>query len=309
MVVDDNNKNLKLLGTMLSSRGYELLAFNNGESAYSAAKENKPDILLLDICMSGLNGYEVCKMFKENNDLKSIPVIFLSALNSIEDKIEAFKNGGVDYITKPFQVEEVEARVSTHLKIVEMQKIVESNNEKLEMIVLERTKELREAYKKLEEAERVKSEMLNKISLEFKTPWNSIKNTIEHFFKANKSNVEYSEVERSKKRIDSIVNDAVLLNTIESYEEKPKLERKNIVSIIKNIRSIDYKEIVEDEKIEIRCNEELLKKCIEIVLKFSKKYCSNKLIKTEIKIEKYYVLVSFLLEEFFLINNSICAFF
>jgi CheY-like chemotaxis protein len=308
MIVDDNPKNLKLLGIMLTSYGYDVFSFINGEGAYQAAIDSPPDIILLDICMDGLNGYEVCKIFKANKKLENIPVIFLSALSSIEDKIEAFKKGGVDYITKPFQIEEVEARVKTHLKIVEMQKKLEDNNEKLEYMVMERTAELSKAYKKLRDAERVKSEMLNKIYSEFKTPWNSIIKTIDYLFKGNKADVEYSEVEKNKNRIDSIVNDATLLNKIESYEEKPKLEIKNILNIIKTIENTECEEKEENKHIQIKCNEELLKKCIEIVLRFSQKYCSKRRIRTDIKKEKEYILLSFLLEDFFITNKEIFDF-
>ena len=117
MVVDDTPENLTLLNDMLQNRGYEVFALPNGEMALKAAAKNPPDLILLDINMPGLNGYEVCKRLKADEHLAEIPVIFLSAYNETEHKITAFQAGGVDYITKPFQSEEVEARVRIHLKL------------------------------------------------------------------------------------------------------------------------------------------------------------------------------------------------
>ena len=117
MVVDDSPANLKLLEDMLRQRGYEVRSFPRGRLALAAAEEEPPDLILLDINMPEMNGYEVCRQLKSSAQLAGIPVIFLSALTAIEDKIQGFRSGGVDYISKPFQFEEVEARVETHLKL------------------------------------------------------------------------------------------------------------------------------------------------------------------------------------------------
>ncbi|HOO64379.1 MAG TPA: response regulator, partial [Synergistaceae bacterium] len=117
MIVDDTPQNLKLLGNMLREEGYQVYSFPKGEFALKAAERKIPDLILLDINMPGMNGYEVCAKLKENPVLREIPVIFLSALNEAEDKVKAFHSGGVDYITKPFQLEEVTARIRTHLAL------------------------------------------------------------------------------------------------------------------------------------------------------------------------------------------------
>ena len=115
MVVDDNPANLKLLDDMLRKEGYDVRSFPLGRLAISAAEQEPPDIILLDINMPEMNGYQVCEQLKASPRLSEIPVIFLSALNAIEDKVKGFRAGGVDYISKPFQFEEVQARVETHL--------------------------------------------------------------------------------------------------------------------------------------------------------------------------------------------------
>jgi CheY-like chemotaxis protein len=117
MIVDDTPANLKLLDEMLRQRSYEVRSFPRGRLALVAAEHEPPDLILLDITMPEMNGYEVCEQLKSNAALSGIPVIFISALNATEDKIKGFQSGGVDYISKPFQFEEVHARVETHLKL------------------------------------------------------------------------------------------------------------------------------------------------------------------------------------------------
>ncbi len=117
LVVDDVSANLKLLDDILKSEGYKTRPVPNGELALRAAAKEKPDLILLDIMMPGIDGFEVCRRLKENPDLKDIPVIFISALGETANIVKALALGGVDYINKPFQAEEVIARVRTHLKL------------------------------------------------------------------------------------------------------------------------------------------------------------------------------------------------
>jgi DNA-binding response OmpR family regulator len=117
MIVDDNPVNLRLLEDMLRHHGYEVQAFPRGRLALAAADQEPPDLILLDINMPELNGYEVCERLKSSASLSGIPVIFLSALNALEDKLKGFRSGGVDYISKPLRFEEVRARVETHLQL------------------------------------------------------------------------------------------------------------------------------------------------------------------------------------------------
>jgi putative two-component system response regulator len=145
MLIDDMPQNLKLLSSMLEGQGYEVFAFVSGELALKAASKNPPDLILLDIKMPGLDGYQVCQRFKADKKLEKIPVLFLSALADVDDKLKAFQVGGVDYITKPFQIEEINARVKTHLKIKELQADLEMHNEHLEELVTAQVKELSEA--------------------------------------------------------------------------------------------------------------------------------------------------------------------
>ena len=138
LVVDDTRANLRLLAEILSGHGYEVRPAPNGPRALSAAQTNPPDLILLDIMMPDMDGYEVCKQLKSDDDTRDIPVIFLSALNEVVDKVKAFETGGVDYITKPFQAEEVLARVETHVSLMRLQQGLQEKNFQLEQEITRR---------------------------------------------------------------------------------------------------------------------------------------------------------------------------
>ena len=142
LVVDDTPANLQLLASMLKERGYKTRPVPNGTLALQAALSEPPDLILLDIHMPDIDGYEVCQSLKADEALKDIPVIFISALNEVLDKVKAFSVGGVDYITKPFQVDEVQARVDTHLKIRRLQEELERHNRQLGKLVQAQVKKI-----------------------------------------------------------------------------------------------------------------------------------------------------------------------
>lgn len=131
LVADDTPENLQLLESLLRAEGYQVLALPNGDMALRAAAKETPDLILLDILMPGLNGYEVCQRLKADAALREIPVMFLSALGEPLDKVRAFEAGGLDYMTKPFQMEEVQARVRTHLELSRQRRELQASNEQL----------------------------------------------------------------------------------------------------------------------------------------------------------------------------------
>jgi len=140
LIVDDTPDNLRLLSNMLMSQGYQVRKAINGQLALKGVQVSQPDLILLDINMPEINGYEVCKKLKSEEKIRHIPVIFISALDEVLDKVKAFQVGGVDYITKPFQLEEVLARVENHLTIHQLQKQLYQQNAQLQLEILEKKK-------------------------------------------------------------------------------------------------------------------------------------------------------------------------
>jgi len=142
MIVDDTLANIQVLSGMLKQQGYKVRPVLEGKVALKAAEKQIPDLILLDISMPEMDGYEVCTLLKQNQLLNKIPVIFISALSEPLDKVKAFSVGGVDYITKPFQLEEVRVRVENHLRLARLQKELNEYNLNLEEKVVEQVKEI-----------------------------------------------------------------------------------------------------------------------------------------------------------------------
>ena len=147
LVVDDTPDNVRLLSTILTEQGYQVRKALNGQRALATVQDYPPDLILLDVMMPEMTGYEVCEKLKSSPKTRSIPVIFLSALDDVSDKVKAFDLGGVDYITKPFHNKEVLARVANHLTIQNQQKLLkeqtkqlEEKNQRLEMEITERNR-------------------------------------------------------------------------------------------------------------------------------------------------------------------------
>ncbi len=133
LVVDDTPENLNVLITYLDKRGLTILVAQNGEKALALVEQFMPHLILLDVMMPGIDGFETCRRLKEHEATREIPVIFMTALSNTVDKVKGFEVGGVDYITKPFQHEEVLARVTTHLMIRRLQNQLQSKNEELQL--------------------------------------------------------------------------------------------------------------------------------------------------------------------------------
>ncbi|HBB32064.1 MAG TPA: hybrid sensor histidine kinase/response regulator [Cyanobacteria bacterium UBA8803] len=138
LVIDDTPENLNLLSAMLTEQGYKVRSVTKGSAGLRGAQAAPPDLILLDVNMPQMNGYEVCQELKANERTRDIPVIFISALGDVLDKVKAFAVGGVDYITKPFQLEEVLARIENHLTIRLLQKQLQAQNAQLQQEILER---------------------------------------------------------------------------------------------------------------------------------------------------------------------------
>ena len=151
-VVDDTPANLHLLSQLLEEAGYDVRLFPRGHLALEGINYSLPDLILLDIQMPGINGYQVCEQLKANELTRNIPVIFISALHETFDKVKAFRLGGVDYISKPFQSEEVLARVATHLELYQMKRNLEATNQIQSQQIIEQNRQLIQLNQALEKA-------------------------------------------------------------------------------------------------------------------------------------------------------------
>jgi signal transduction histidine kinase len=161
LVVDDTPANLKLLEGMLRECGYRVRPVTNGLGALRAAASEPPDLILLDISMPDMDGYEVCHRLKADPATAEIPVLFISALTAAEDKVRAFEAGGLDYVSKPFQLTEVAARVRTHLQLRAQQR------------------QLQESLQRQRELERMRDQLTHMIAHDMRSPLLALKLTID----------------------------------------------------------------------------------------------------------------------------------
>lgn len=248
LVVDDTLPNLRLLSTMLTEEGYKVGSLPNGEMALKTARSNLPDLILLDIKMPDMDGYEVCRHLKADERTRDIPIIFISALEEVLDKVRGFEAGGIDYITKPFQVDEVLARVKTHISLRNLQKKHETQNirlrqeiaehrktenalqkahDELETRVAERTAALAEANRELQKANisakaasRAKTEFLANVSHELRTPMNPIIGMTDMLLTMTTLDAEQREfmsiIRNAANELLSIINNLIELSRIEA---------------------------------------------------------------------------------------------
>ncbi len=167
LIVDDYPKNLQILGNILRGNNYRTAFAKSGPIALESIKEEKPDIILLDIMMPEMDGFEVCARLKKNPETADIPVIFVTALSDMDKKIEAFKAGGVDYILKPIQQEEVFERIKTHLLI---------RSQKQELLAL--NERLRDSNEELQNINRTKDKLFSIIGHDLRGPLSNINNLL-----------------------------------------------------------------------------------------------------------------------------------
>lgn len=222
LIIDDKTENLHYLNTILKEENYLVRATTEPLFAINSSKQNPPHLILLDIKMPALDGFEVCKLIKEEENLKDIPIIFISALDDISSKVKAFEEGGVDYITKPFEKEEIKARIKTQLKIFE------SKN------TISKLLELQDFF-------------LKKIIHEMNTPLSIINLNIDNLQSNLGFKEEFETIKASSKSLSSIYNDLYYLSKKEKRSsELEKIELMRFLSSrvsffdeMANVKNID----------------------------------------------------------------------
>jgi signal transduction histidine kinase len=204
LIVDDQPENLAVIGDYLMECGYTILVSQTGTGGLRRAREVKPDLILLDILMPDMDGFETCKRLKAHESTKNIPVIFMTALTGVEDKIKGFELGGVDYITKPIQHEEVLARVKTHLQIETQKKQLEQQTHNLSIANarLQREIDIRSyAENELQRFNEELEDRVNNRTAELKRVAERLRIT----------NIELEKANRELKRVDEIKTEFVAL--------------------------------------------------------------------------------------------------
>ncbi len=288
MIVDDSRAQLKLLEQWIGDLGFTARGFLDGHEALKAVEEESPDLILLDVNMPKMDGFELCRRIKLNEHLADIPIIFISASGDTSAKIEAFRSGGVDYVTKPFRLEEVRARVETHLQLSRLQRELEEHNRSLEDLVRERTAELGEAHARLEILDKAKSEFLRLISHELRTPLNGvlgitdiILNDVSADLKAAKLGNAYRE---ARHNLLAIVDDALLLTQINISNAQRQLQPVRMSDLIEEVHltAQDFAEArsvalvpPEPSNVVIRANRELLVRAFTGLVETAIKLCTK----------------------------------
>ncbi|HCA98148.1 MAG TPA: hybrid sensor histidine kinase/response regulator [Cyanobacteria bacterium UBA9226] len=232
LIVDDTPENLQVLSATLSERGYKVRGVIKGQMAIRAAKSAPPDLILLDIRMPEMDGYEVCQRLKADPQTHDIPIVFISALDEVLDKVKAFQAGGVDYITKPFQVEEVLARVENQLMICRLSHKLQEQNQKLQQEVQERIK----AEKAAEAASQAKSEFLANMSHELRTPLNAILGFSQLLSREPELQPQHREqigiINRSGNHLLNLINDILELSKIEAGKAVINLSNVDLYNLL-----------------------------------------------------------------------------
>ncbi len=277
MVVDDLESHLKAIGNTLLNSGFEVALAFNGKRAIEIAKNSIPDLILLDIVMPEVDGYEVCRQLKENEKTAHIPIIFLTSQKDSEFIVKGFQLGAVDYIVKPANKEETLARVNTHLDLKKSKETIIQQNHKMRELLKD------------------KNEFLELASKDLRNPINEIRgyNDLIHKYNAN-SNFKSREINEYSKNIDNltrqmmtIINDLLFLNDVEQGRVKSIFKSIDIhLAILKVIKeyepkakpkrvTIDYEPGIERETLVVADKEKLeivLDNLLSNAIKFSKFY-------------------------------------
>lgn len=286
LIVDDNPENLQVLGKILQENKYEIEFAINGESALAWLKKQQFDLILLDINMPGMNGFEVCRKIRSSPEMNNVPVIFLSADTDRESIFKGFELGAQDYVTKPFDSRELLSRVRTHLALKNSLEKLAKFNKSLEEKVAERTQQLKEANVNLEalnlrliDLDRAKADFLNLISHEIRTPLNGILGPLELL----KEPIYASEIgelvemlDMSVKRLERFSLNALLITRLKTKQLEIKKDRIHLSKMINEVLD-EEKENIQSKNIQVKRNDnispglisgevELIKKCISNIL-------------------------------------------
>jgi signal transduction histidine kinase len=232
LIVDDTPENLRLLSAALTQRGYDVRSAISGTIALTGALNIMPDLILLDIMMPDMTGYEVCEKLKADPLTRDIPIIFVSAVDEVSDKVKAFRMGGVDYVTKPFQLEEVIVRIQNQINLHQLQKRLEEQNVRLQTEMRNRQQAEENALQALareKEYSELRSRFVSMVSHEFRTPLTMIQSCADLLEYYDLSKVEKRErlqqIREAVQHMAHLIDDVLLIGEAETgrFQMKPTL--------------------------------------------------------------------------------------
>jgi two-component system sensor histidine kinase/response regulator len=245
LIVDDNPHNLQVLGQFLQQNNFEIEFATNGETALEWIASSSFDLILLDINMPGMNGFDVCRRIRAEEKNKRMPIIFLSADTDRESLLTGFELGAQDYVTKPFDSRELLVRVKTQLTLKQSLEKIEKTNKELESIVEERTLQLKNANielerinHKLEELDTIKSEFLNLISHEIRTPLNGIvgiTQLLKEPLLQSEFGAHFKALDTSVKRLENFSMNALLITELKTNPDYTEMHPVNIEHCIESV--------------------------------------------------------------------------
>lgn len=225
LAIDDNPNNLLVLCGMLKERGYRVRPATSGRFGLEAAESLPPDLILLDVNMPDMDGYEVCRELKKRDALRQIPVIFLSALGESVDKLRAFESGGFDYITKPFKIEEVVARIDTHVTIRRLRQ------------------DLEHRYAELQEAERLREKLIHLIIHDLRNPQAVVVSGLDFVLHVMRSQQDPTALElleaafRQASLVNRMIDDLLDIARFEGNKMPVKPRRHGIAAIVEEAQA------------------------------------------------------------------------
>ena len=221
LVVDDRPDNLRILTRILQEVGHQVRPVRDGRQALELAARIAPDLVLLDISMPGMDGFEVCSALKENPDTADIPVLFLSGRGALEDRLRAFELGGVDFIGKPFKIEEVQARVRTHLSLRRLQEALAANNRELEA-----------SYSRLSELETLRTALVSMLIHDMRSPLSVIGFAINEWSESSDDPELGVLANRSHEVLRTMMDDALDVSSLQAAKLPVELLTEDAASLV-----------------------------------------------------------------------------